>query len=309
MNIKEIRSIDGYLVNFEFGDRFILQFKEYTKAFKFDRDLTETVKKIKEVEDKVKKDISYGSLADDLEYITDSIFNEAMMILKSLGVKRIKCTKKIATTSDKKIAEKAEFKKSLFSQSRRLQVSHVTFSLLTLYGLQSIAFLLTSKALLSFISNTIHSRFSFPFEAVLSCSYAPNLIESPTLQCFITCSFFSELSSLSELCLLLGIITVLNMMIKNIKAHVESAIIITNFFFIMNFLLKSTIVSLYNYLFLNYFKSLHFLSLLPTKMITSFAEATTASVSSAFTASVSFANSADISFSTDARASLLIGSE
>lgn len=44
------------------------------------------------------------------QYITDSIFNESTMILKALGVKTIKCTKKIATTSDKKIASKAEFK-------------------------------------------------------------------------------------------------------------------------------------------------------------------------------------------------------
>lgn len=52
------------------------------------------------------------------QYITDSIFNEAMMILKSLGVKRIKCTKKIATTSDKKIAEKAEFKKIFHADAK-----------------------------------------------------------------------------------------------------------------------------------------------------------------------------------------------
>jgi hypothetical protein len=55
LNIKEIRSIDGYLVNFECGDRFDLQYKEYTKAFKFDRDLTETVKKIKLMLNEIKK--------------------------------------------------------------------------------------------------------------------------------------------------------------------------------------------------------------------------------------------------------------
>lgn len=55
LNIKEIHSIDGYLVNFEFGDTFALQFKEYTKAFKFDRDLTETVKKIKLMLNEIKK--------------------------------------------------------------------------------------------------------------------------------------------------------------------------------------------------------------------------------------------------------------
>lgn len=55
MNIKEIRSIDGYLVNFECGDIFYLQYKEYTKAFKFDRDLTETVKKIKLMLNEIKK--------------------------------------------------------------------------------------------------------------------------------------------------------------------------------------------------------------------------------------------------------------
>ena len=55
LNIKEIRSIDGYLVNFEFGDRFDLQYKEYSKSFKFDRDLTETVKKIKLMLNEIKK--------------------------------------------------------------------------------------------------------------------------------------------------------------------------------------------------------------------------------------------------------------
>lgn len=55
LNIIEIRSIDGYLVNFECGDRFDLQYKEYTKAFKFDRDLTETVKKIKLMMNEIKK--------------------------------------------------------------------------------------------------------------------------------------------------------------------------------------------------------------------------------------------------------------
>ena len=55
MVIKEIRSIDGYLVNFEFGDRFDLQYKEYSKSFKFDRDLTETVKKIKLMLNEIKK--------------------------------------------------------------------------------------------------------------------------------------------------------------------------------------------------------------------------------------------------------------
>lgn len=44
------------------------------------------------------------------QYITDSIFNEATMILKALGVKKITCTRKIATASDKKIASKAKFK-------------------------------------------------------------------------------------------------------------------------------------------------------------------------------------------------------
>ena len=55
LNIIEIRSIDGYLVNFECGDRFDLQYKEYTKAFKLDRDLTETVKKIKLMLNEIKK--------------------------------------------------------------------------------------------------------------------------------------------------------------------------------------------------------------------------------------------------------------
>ncbi|WP_434799233.1 DUF1232 domain-containing protein [Terrisporobacter vanillatitrophus] len=44
------------------------------------------------------------------QYITDSIFNEATMIFKALGVEKITCTRKIATATNKKIASKAEFK-------------------------------------------------------------------------------------------------------------------------------------------------------------------------------------------------------
>ena len=44
------------------------------------------------------------------QYITDSIFNEATMILKALGVEKITCKRKIATASDKRIASKAKFK-------------------------------------------------------------------------------------------------------------------------------------------------------------------------------------------------------
>lgn len=44
------------------------------------------------------------------QYITDSIFNEATMILKALGAHKIKCTRKIATALDKKIALKGKFK-------------------------------------------------------------------------------------------------------------------------------------------------------------------------------------------------------
>lgn len=44
------------------------------------------------------------------QYITDSIFNEATIILKALGIKKIICTRKIATATDKKIAAKAKFK-------------------------------------------------------------------------------------------------------------------------------------------------------------------------------------------------------
>lgn len=43
------------------------------------------------------------------QYITDNIFNEATIILKALGVKSIKCTKQMATTTDKKIATKGKF--------------------------------------------------------------------------------------------------------------------------------------------------------------------------------------------------------
>lgn len=58
------------------------------------------------------------------QYITDSIFNEATMILKSLGVKKIKCTKKIATTSDKKIATKTKFK-NIFDGDSNINIKGV----------------------------------------------------------------------------------------------------------------------------------------------------------------------------------------
>lgn len=48
------------------------------------------------------------------QYITDSIFDEATMILKALGVKKITCKRKIATVMNKKVAAKAKFK-SLFN--------------------------------------------------------------------------------------------------------------------------------------------------------------------------------------------------
>lgn len=43
------------------------------------------------------------------QYIIDNIFNEATTIFKALGVKSIKYKKKLATTSDKKIAGKSQF--------------------------------------------------------------------------------------------------------------------------------------------------------------------------------------------------------
>lgn len=58
------------------------------------------------------------------QYITDSIFNEATMILKALGVKKIKCTKKIATASDKKIATKTKFK-TIFEVENNVNIKGV----------------------------------------------------------------------------------------------------------------------------------------------------------------------------------------
>lgn len=58
------------------------------------------------------------------QYITESIFNEATMILKALGVKKITCTKKIAIASDKKIASKAKFK-SIFDGENYTNVKGV----------------------------------------------------------------------------------------------------------------------------------------------------------------------------------------
>lgn len=47
------------------------------------------------------------------QYISDSIFNEAVVILKALGVKKIRYTKKIVITSNKKSAKKLEAKSIL----------------------------------------------------------------------------------------------------------------------------------------------------------------------------------------------------
>ena len=58
------------------------------------------------------------------QYITDSIFNEATMILKALGVKKITCTRKIATATDKKIATKAKFK-SIFDGAQNINIKGV----------------------------------------------------------------------------------------------------------------------------------------------------------------------------------------
>lgn len=58
------------------------------------------------------------------QYITDSIFNEATMILKALGVKKITCTRKIATATDKKIAAKAKFK-SIFDGAQNINIKGV----------------------------------------------------------------------------------------------------------------------------------------------------------------------------------------
>lgn len=63
--------------------------------------------------------------ANDFDkYITDSIFNEATMILKALGVEKITCTRKIATATDKKIAAKAKFK-SIFDGDNDINIKGV----------------------------------------------------------------------------------------------------------------------------------------------------------------------------------------
>ena len=58
------------------------------------------------------------------QYITDSIFNEATIILKALGVKKITCTRKIATATDKKIAAKAKFK-NIFDMDHNINIKGV----------------------------------------------------------------------------------------------------------------------------------------------------------------------------------------
>lgn len=51
------------------------------------------------------------------EYITDNIFNEAVVILKALGIKKIKYTKKMVSTSNKKIATKLKAKSVLNAEN------------------------------------------------------------------------------------------------------------------------------------------------------------------------------------------------
>ena len=51
------------------------------------------------------------------EYISDNIFNEAVVILKALGVKKIKYTKKMISTSNKKIATKLKAKSVLNAEN------------------------------------------------------------------------------------------------------------------------------------------------------------------------------------------------
>lgn len=51
------------------------------------------------------------------QYITDNIFNEAVIILKALGVKKIKYTKKMISTSNKKIATKLKAKSVLNAEN------------------------------------------------------------------------------------------------------------------------------------------------------------------------------------------------
>lgn len=63
--------------------------------------------------------------ANDFDkYITDSIFNEATMILKALGVEKITCTRKIATATNKKIALKTEFK-AIFDDKQDIKIKDV----------------------------------------------------------------------------------------------------------------------------------------------------------------------------------------
>ena len=51
------------------------------------------------------------------QYISDNIFNEAVVILKALGVKKIKYTKKMISTSNKKIATKLKAKSVLNAEN------------------------------------------------------------------------------------------------------------------------------------------------------------------------------------------------
>ena len=53
--LKDIRSLDGYLVNFECGLFVQHEFKQYTKAYKFERDVVVLAKKIKQMRCEIKK--------------------------------------------------------------------------------------------------------------------------------------------------------------------------------------------------------------------------------------------------------------
>lgn len=53
--LKDIRSLDGYLVNFECGQFVQHEFKQYTKAYKFEREVVALAKNIKQMRCEIKK--------------------------------------------------------------------------------------------------------------------------------------------------------------------------------------------------------------------------------------------------------------